>query len=195
MIKKFLLVMMFAILLGGCGKSSDNARTTNNANTTNVGNRSVSGVARKGAKMPDFSLKTIDGDVVKISDLRGKAVIIDLWATWCAPCRREIPGFINIVKKYPADDVAIIGISMDNRISPSQLKGFAQQMGMNYPVAMLMENQSILSIFADVRSIPTTYIVDTEGNIVDRVVGMAPQSYFENRIQSILKNRSAKQGV
>ena len=193
MIRKFLpAIIIIAILFIGCGKSEKTNklnRTGNSSTTTNYQ------VARKGSKMPDFTAKTIDGTSFKISDYRGKVLIVDIWATWCPPCKKEIPGFINIVKKYPKSDISIVGISMDNRISKSQLQGFVEKSGMNYPVVLITENRLLMSVFADVRNIPTTYIIDADGIVRDRVVGMAPQSYFENRIQSILKNRSAKRGV
>ncbi len=190
MIRKFLpAIIIIAILFIGCGKSEKTNklnRTGNSSTTTNYQ------VARKGSKMPDFTAKTIDGTSFKISDYRGKVLIVDIWATWCPPCKKEIPGFINIVKKYPKSDIFIVGISMDNRISKSQLQGFVEKSGMNYPVVLITENRLLMSVFADVRNIPTTYIIDADGIVRDRVVGMAPQSYFENQIQALLKNRSNK---
>ncbi len=197
MIRKLLpTIIIIAILFAGCGKSSTTKKNkTTNATTTTTTNSNrppINGIAQKGKMMPDFSVTTIDGKSLRVSDYRGKVLIIDVWATTCPPCRREIPGFANIVNKYSKNDFAIIGISTDNRISKSQLKGFIKKIGINYPIAMITENRSIMSAFADVRYIPTTYIIDTNGIVRDRVVGAAPQSYFENEIQALLKNRSNK---
>lgn len=84
---------------------------------------------------PDWQLTDVDGKPVKLSDFKGKVIILDFWATWCPPCRAEIPGFVAIQKKYADRSFTVIGVSLDEQ-GPSMVKPFMRQLGMNYPVVM-----------------------------------------------------------
>ena len=132
---------------------------------------------------PDFELKDLDGNLVRLSDHKGKVVIIDFWATWCGPCRRGIPEFIELQEEYGEDQLVILGVSVDQG-DLSVVPAFAENYGINYPV--LYANMDIQRKYGPIRSIPTAFIVDPEGKVRDLAVGLRPKSYFKNQIDSLL---------
>ena len=131
---------------------------------------------------PDFALKDLDGNTVKLSDYKGKVVIIDFWATWCGPCRRGIPEFIELQSEYGEDKLVILGVSVDQG-DLSVVPAFAKNYGINYPV--LHANEDIQRKYGPIRSIPTAFIVDTDGKAREVAVGLRPKSYFKEKIDSL----------
>ena len=119
----------------------------------------------QGVTAPDFSVTTLDGQKLTLSDLKGKRVILDFWATWCPPCRKEIPHFIQLVKDIPQEDLVIVGISSE---AEPKLKEFVQQQGINYPIASA---KGLPAPYSETRSIPTTFFIDRHGTIQTVVVG------------------------
>jgi thiol-disulfide isomerase/thioredoxin len=106
---------------------------------------------------PEWQLSDVDGKAVKLSDFKGKVVILDFWATWCPPCRAEIPGFVAIQKKYADKGFTMIGVSLDQQ-GPSVVKSFMHSFGMNYPV--VMGNPKIVVDYGGITAIPTTFVID-----------------------------------
>lgn len=133
---------------------------------------------------PMWELKDLDGKVVRWSDFKGKVVVVDLWATWCAPCKEEIPGYISLVKKYGAEGLVIVGISMD-QAGPDVVKAFVAKNAMNYPVLMMEE--AAMAAFGDVEAIPTTFLIDRMGQVRDRKVGAEPTAEYEKKILAVLR--------
>lgn len=115
-----------------------------------------------------FTLTDLDGKTISFADLRGKVVLVNFWATWCPPCRAEIPDLIKLQDKY-RDKLVVLGISEDE-VAPEEVKAFATAQKMNYPVAMSTPEMS--KIFKGVSALPTTFVIDTEGRIQMRHVGM-----------------------
>jgi peroxiredoxin len=134
---------------------------------------------------PDWQLSDVDGKPVKLSDFKGKVVILDFWATWCPPCRREIPGFVAIQKKYAEKGFTVIGVSVDEQ-GPSVVKPFIHQLGMNYPV--VMGTPKIVVDYGGIEAIPTTFIIDRQGNVVTSFQGFTDQATFESVIGPLLEN-------
>lgn len=124
---------------------------------------------------PDFTLRDINGTQVSLRDYRGKVVLVNFWATWCGPCRREIPDFIEL-QEDKSGDVVILGISLD-REGAMKVKPFAESMNINYPV--LVDGQAAAQGFGRIDAIPTTFFVDRQGRIAQSVRGLATRAQIE----------------
>ena len=130
----------------------------------------VLGSAYAAPMVPNFELKQAGtGKTIKLSDFKGKVLVIDFWATWCPPCRAEIPHFIAMNNALKKKGVQIIGISVDSNGNQAVVP-FMKAHHMNYPV--LLANDQVISDFGGIRGIPTTFIVDRHGHIVQKFVGL-----------------------
>ncbi|HXN34636.1 MAG TPA: TlpA disulfide reductase family protein, partial [Opitutaceae bacterium] len=137
------------------------------------------------AAAPSWSLKDPEGATVSSDQFKGRVVVLDFWATWCVPCRAEIPGYIELQRKYASDGLAVVGVSVDQD-GAEIVKRFMKAHGINYTV-VLAGDSDIASAYGDVSSIPTTFIIDRDGRIRDRKVGMVPAADFEKRVLAVLK--------
>jgi len=132
---------------------------------------------------PEFSLKDVNGTEKKLSDFRGSVVIIDFWATWCPPCREEIPHFVELYNQYKDQGLEIIGVSMDQ--SPERIiPGFIEKNNINYTI--LFGEDKVYDLYGGINAIPTTFIVDKEGNLVRKYVGYREKGVFEQDIKELL---------
>ncbi|MEO0295718.1 MAG: TlpA disulfide reductase family protein [candidate division WOR-3 bacterium] len=145
---------------------------------------SCSGTSKN--KVPSFTLRTIDGETFNIDEHIGKKVIIiDFWATWCPPCRAEIPGFVRLYSKYREKGVLIVGISLDRGGNAEELvKNFAREFGINYP--LMMGTEEVEKKFGGIVAIPTTFIINKKGEIIEKIVGYRDESFFEKKIRENL---------
>ena len=132
----------------------------------------------------DFTLKNIENADVNLADYKGKVILLDFWATWCGPCKIEIPGFIEMQNKYGPDGLQVIGISIDDRLE--QLKPFAAEMKMNYPVLQGLGRDDVTDALGPIIGIPTTLIISREGKICATHAGMTPKDAFEKQIKALL---------
>ncbi len=132
---------------------------------------------------PVFTLRDASGKEAKLSDYKGKAVLLNFWATWCGPCKLEIPWFIEFQKKYGDRGLAILGISMDEDgwkvVTP-----YVQKMGMNYPV--LLGNEEVAKLYGGVDGLPTTLLIDRAGKIAAMHTGLVSKPSYEEEILQLL---------
>lgn len=143
----------------------------------------VPAAQRTSAQAPDFSLPTTDGKILKLSNLKGKVVIIDFWATWCPPCRKGIPDLIELKKKYGGKGLEIVGVSVDAE-TKNQVVPFIKDHGINYPV--VYGNQNVSELYGGIEAIPTTFIIDKQGKIVASYQGLMPALTYENHVRKLL---------
>lgn len=141
---------------------------------------------KEGDKAPNFSLKSVDGKTIKLSDYKGKIVILDFWATWCPPCRRGVPDLISIQKEFKKD-VVVIGISLDREKTIKDVPGFMKDYGINYPV--VYGDDKVTIDYGGIRSIPTSFVIDKKGNVVDSHIGLVPKEVFTDKIKELLNKK------
>jgi thiol-disulfide isomerase/thioredoxin len=133
---------------------------------------------------PNFSLKTADGTTIELAKLKGKVVVVNFWATWCPPCRAEIPDFIKIQEQYKNKGLVIVGISLDQK-GWSVVNPFAAKTKFNYPI--VLGNEDVVNAYGGIEAIPTSIFIDKKGLIVDKQVGMLTKEAFEQKLKSLLK--------
>ena len=147
-------------------------------------------VATDGKKAPDFTLTTTDGKTLKLSDYKGKGVIVNFWATWCPPCRAEIPDMVELQKEYENKGFSFIGIAVSDE--EEKVKAFVTAQKMNYPVAMGTKELAIsygkFTQEGAIRGIPTSFVINGKGEIVDYFVGGRDKAAFAEAIKKALAN-------
>ncbi len=134
---------------------------------------------------PDFSLTDLQGNKLQLSAYRGKVVLLDFWATWCAPCRAEIPQFVRLQKQYQAEGLQIIGISLDDDVKP--VREFYREFAMNYPIAM--GNDKLAQEYGGILGLPVAFVIDRQGRIYRRHIGETDPATFDGDIRYLLQQR------
>jgi peroxiredoxin len=185
-VKRTSLVLL-AILLGVGLMVLTARRLQPSANAKNGG--ALGGL--RGAPAPDFTLKTLDGSTLKLSDLRGKAVLLNFWATWCAPCKIETPWIVDLQNRYAAQGLQVVGVSMDDESDTEEIKKFVQEMHMTYPI--LRGTEDVGSAYGGLEFLPTTYFVGRDGNVTGRILGLKGRSDMEENVKKALATAPASQ--
>lgn len=132
---------------------------------------------------PNFKLKTHEGKTVELAKLKGKLVIVNFWATWCPPCRREIPGFLDVYKQYKGKGLEIVGVALDED-GWSVVKPYVDRARMDYPV--VVGDGNLANAYGGIESIPTTFVIDKKGNVARKHIGYMSKTDFENIVKSLL---------
>jgi len=183
--RAFALIVLAGCVFTGCSNSPTSAKAAVKAEKD-----------RKPA--PDFSLKDANGKTVKLSDYRGKVVLLNFWATWCGPCKIEIPWFIDFEQQYKDRDFAILGISLDDDGWES-VKPYIEQRKINYRI--MVGNDELSQQYGGVDSLPTTFVIDREGRIASIHIGLVSKSEYQDEIVHLLEtprrgtNRTAARGI
>ncbi len=134
---------------------------------------------------PDFELPTLDGGKLKLSGYRGKAVLLNFWATWCGPCRIEMPWFVKLEKQYGDQGFQVIGVALDTDSRRSVVK-FAKQMGVNYPIAI--GSDTVSDLYGGVEALPSSFYIDRNGRIIQQVSGLISYGEIERSIRKALES-------
>jgi len=140
----------------------------------------------RGISAPDFELTSLDGKKVKLSDYRGKAILLNFWATWCGPCKVEMPWFVDLQRKYGNDGLVVLGVAMDDSEAP-KIAEFASQMGVNYPV--LLGTDKVSEQYGNVEFLPTSFYINRDGKFVGKGVGLIDRKEVEANVQKALGSR------
>jgi thiol-disulfide isomerase/thioredoxin len=140
---------------------------------------------------PKFSLTDISGQNLTLDDYKGKVVLLDFWATWCGPCRIEIPEFVQLQKRYRDQGLAVIGISMDDSDEP--VKAFYKEFNMNYPVAV--GDEKLAELYGGILGLPTTMLIGRDGRIYAKHVGATDISVFEREVKELLAAQASAESV
>ena len=141
-------------------------------------------VSAKGDRAANFALKDMKGKTVKLTDFKGKAVVLNFWATWCGPCKREIPDLVSLYDSYKKKGVVILGIALDDR-GAEVVKPFVEKNKISYPV--LIGGGEVVEAYGGFSAIPTTFFIDKNGIIRNYLTGMQSKAGFEREIKSLLK--------
>jgi len=167
-----LLVCLLILLMAG-GTACRKEETREKAHDT-----------AEGWKAPSFVLNDLQGRTVRFSDFSGKVVIVNFWASWCGPCRMEIPQLVDLYNRFRARGVVVIGIAIDPA-GPEVLSKFAREMQINY--SLLVGDEKVFYDFGGLVGLPTTFVINQQGMVVDKYVGLIGPDVLERRVLSLLR--------
>lgn len=134
-------------------------------------------------RAPDFEMKTLEGETFELAEHRGDVVVVNFWATWCAPCVQEIPVFIEMQRKFGDDGLQFVGVSLDKQ-GFEVVRPFAEKMQINYP--LVVDDGSLAKEFGGLQGVPTTYVVDTNGEIQHRIEGITTEQHLRSLVDGML---------
>lgn len=137
-----------------------------------------------GSRLPDFSVKDLQGHEISSSDLRGKVVLVDFWATWCQPCKKEMPGYQKLVDRYGSRGFVVVGFKLDTMRDTEDPALFAKKIGVRYPLVVAADD--LKRSFGGIEGIPATMLYDRQGLLRKRVIGFEYTDVFESELKPLL---------
>ncbi len=137
-----------------------------------------------GSRLPNFSLKDLEAREISSADLRGKVVLIDFWATWCQPCKQEMPGYQKLLDRYGSRGFAVVGFKFDTMVDVEDPVLFARKIGIHYPLAVAAED--LKQRFGGIEGLPTTLLYDRQGILRKKVIGFEYTSVIESELKALL---------
>lgn len=186
--KLLYLVLLSCLILLGCNSDSKN----NKAGNTQLASEPLERTdrysaalypAKQEAKAQDFKIELTNGESFQLSDQQGKIVLMNIWATWCAPCHDETPDFVDLYEQYKDQGLVILGVSIDEQ-GISVVKPFMEKYNVNYP--MVIDDGTIMDKYGPTMGIPTTYIIDKKGNLQYFATGALTQKELEPKLVKLL---------
>jgi thiol-disulfide isomerase/thioredoxin len=137
-----------------------------------------------GSRLPEFSVKDLQGHEVSSAELRGKVVLIDFWATWCQPCKKEMPGYQKLVDRYGSQGFAVVGFKFDTMMDTEDPVLFAKKIGVRYPLAVA--GDELKQKFGGIEGLPTTMLYDRQGALRKKVIGFEYTDAIESALKPLL---------
>ena len=131
----------------------------------------------------DFTMKDMDGKSVSLASYKGKVVLLNFWATWCGPCKAEIPGFVELQAKY-GDTLAIVGYSVDD--TADKAKAFAAEYKINYPILLGEGREDVQDAYGPIWGIPASFLISKDGKVCKKHLGIAPRNVFDKEIAALM---------
>ncbi len=131
----------------------------------------------------DFVLADMDGKEVNLADFKGRPLVVNFWATWCGPCKVEVPWFVEFAEKYRDQNLAIVGVSVDD--TPEQIREFAQQQGVNYTMLVGQGRDDVAREYDALMAIPVTWLIRADGTVHAKIAGIHGKDSFEQQIQEL----------
>jgi len=132
----------------------------------------------------NFTVKDADDKKVKLADLKGRVIVLNFWATWCGPCKTEIPAFVELQRQYESDGVQFVGVSVDDTVA--KLRPYIAEHAMNYPVLQGRSNEGLLDAYGPLAAVPTTYLIKRDGNVCKRHSGEVTRDVLERELKSLI---------
>jgi thiol-disulfide isomerase/thioredoxin len=176
MLRKRLLVLSLAVAgLAGCKQHS--------ASPT-LPKEKVIAPGEIGSGLPDFSMMDLQGREISSADLRGKVVLIDFWATWCQPCKKEMPGYQKLVDRFGSQGFVVIGFKFDTMMDMEDPVLFAKKIGVRYPLAVAADD--LKQKFGGIEGLPTTMLYDRQGILRKKVIGFEYTDAIESELRALL---------
>ena len=159
------------------------------AKAGDMGMPDAEGAQLQGKAAPSFTLVSTDGKKVSLSDFKGHPVIVNFWATWCGPCKLEMPWFEEFSKKYKGQGLVILGLNQDDDIGAVQVAKAAQHLGVSYPVLLADKGEAVSKAYGGVDYLPETFYVNRAGKVVTVGAGAPSKDQMEAMIQSVIASR------
>ena len=179
-----LLLLCVGLFVGLTACGGDEESSPAQAPRTSADVRSGSTYQTDPVPAPDTTMQTLDGKQINLAEQNGKVVLVNFWATWCAPCRKEIPDLIDLQSSMGDDGLVVVGIAVDDE-GRSVVEPFVEEQGINYPI-VVDTTRSLESHFEAMYGLPTTYVVNAEGQIVRRVLGLFPTEKMKPTLEEML---------
>ena len=132
----------------------------------------------------DFTMKDLEGKDVSLSSYKGKVILLNFWATWCGPCKAEIPGFVELQTQYGKDGLVVVGYSVDDEAPKA--RAFANEYKMNYPVLLGLGREDVQDAYGPIWGIPASFIISRDGRVCQKHLGIAPKAVFEKQVKALL---------
>jgi peroxiredoxin len=178
-----MIIALGILAFSGCGSDADKIES-GGENTGSQVQAAAPVAAGKGRQAPDFTLKKITGGDLQLSSLRGKAVIVDFWDTWCPPCREALPHLQELSETY-SDDLVVVGIAL-GRYGEEKVRAFTEKHGLTFEMVMFNNDQKLLNDFGGIQNIPTTFLIDGDGIIQEKWVGAPGKAVYERALKAVL---------
>ena len=160
------------------------AEIASGAASSSSGDTGASCPADARAANLDFTVKDMDGKSVSLASFKGKVIVLDFWATWCPPCKAEIPGFVELQNAYGSQGLQIVGVSVDDPVE--KLGPFAAEFKMNYPVLVGLGRDDLQDAYGPMWGIPTTFVINRQGKICRKHSGLVGKDRYEQDIKALL---------